>query len=188
MRNLTLLGTVLVLLLAVPAAWAQKPPAAEPGLLPLDELNLFPKDKLSAEVNIEGALLRLVAQASKRSDPDFSSLMAGLRSIKVRVFPLAGADADAVKTKISRAVRWLEDSGWQTMIKVREEGAETYIYLKEQDGKIVGLTVLSFTPGEEAAVINIAGRIDPEQLGRLGQGLDLPQLQKLPAAGGKKPQ
>jgi Domain of unknown function (DUF4252) len=188
MRNLIRLGTVLVLLLAAPSGWAQKPPAVDSGLLPLDELNLFPKDKLSAEVNIEGALLRLVAQASKRSDPDFSSLLAGLRSIKVQVFPLAGAEAETVKVKIGRAVRWLEDHNWQTMMKVREEGSETYIYLKEQDGKIVGLTVLSFTPGEEAAVINIAGRIDPEQLGRLGQGLDVPQLQKLPAPGGKKPQ
>jgi Domain of unknown function (DUF4252) len=188
MRKFLNPGILLALLLAGPVAWAQKPSAEASGLLPLEELNLFPRDKLSVEVNIEGALLRLVAEATKREDPAFSSLISSLRSIKVQVFPLAGADTDSVKTKIGRAIRWLEDSGWQATVKVREAKEETYIYLKEQDGQVVGLTVLAFTPGNEAAVINIAGRIDPAQIGRLGQGLDLPQLQKLPTTGSKKPQ
>ena len=65
-------------------------------------------------------------------------------------------------------------------MRVRDQGQETFIYMKEQDGRIVGLTVLTFKPGEEAAVINIAGRIDPAQIGRLGQTLKLPQLEKVP--------
>jgi hypothetical protein len=187
MRKLIVLGIVLALLPAPLAAQAQKPLAEAPGLLPLDELNLFPQDKLSTEVSIEGALLKLVAEATKREDPAFSALLSGLRSIKVQVFPLAGTDPDAIKAKISRAVRWLENSGWKATVKVRDEGEENYIYLKEQDGQVVGLTVLSFKPGDEAAVINIAGRLDPAQIGRLAQGLGLPQLEKLPAEGNKKP-
>ncbi|MEA2600419.1 MAG: hypothetical protein QOF89_1411 [Acidobacteriota bacterium] len=190
MRKTIIPGLALVLFLAASALLAQAPqkpqkPAPSPGFVPLAELNLFPQDKLSAEVNLEGAILRLVAAAVKQEDPAFSSMVASLRSINVQVFPLAGIDAGAVKTKIDRAVHWLEDRGWKANLRVKEKGEETYIYLKEQDGQIVGLTVLTFQPGDEAAVINISGRIDPAQIGRLGQSLHVQQLERVPA--GKKP-
>jgi hypothetical protein len=182
MRKLKITGTALALFLAAAASLAQPPP---PGLVPLDELNLFPRDQLSVEVNLEGGMLHFIAAAGK-DDPDFSALVGGLQAIHVQVFPLKGVKAESIKPKIDHAVRWLEDRGWKANVRVREEGAETFIYMKEQGGKIVGLTVLTFQPGDEAAVINIAGRIDPAQLGRLGQNLDLPQLEKVPTKG-KKP-
>src|SRR4051812_18978935 len=162
MRKTIIPGFALALFLVSSALLAQQT-APAPGFVPLAELNLFPQDKLSAEINLEGAILRLVAAAMKKEDPAFASMVADLRSINVQVFPLAGIDAGAVKGKIDRAVHWLEERGWKASLRVKEKGEETYIYLKEQDGQIVGLTVLSFQPGEEAAVINIAGRIDPDQ-------------------------
>jgi hypothetical protein len=152
---------------------------AQPGLVPLDELNLFPRDQLSVEVNLAGGMLHLIAAAAK-DDADFSSVVAGLQAINVQVFPLKGVKAETIKPKIDHAVRWLEERGWKANVRVRDQGQETFIYMKEQDGKIVGLTVLTFKPGDEAAVINIAGRIDPAQIGRLGHTLDLPQLEKVP--------
>lgn len=169
--------------LGATAASAQKL-SDQPGYLPLQELGLFPRDKLSVEINLEGFLLRLVARATRGEDPAFADLVGGLKAIRVQVFPLAGVDEASVKTKIGRTVRWLEDKGWMSTVRVREGDDETYIYLKEADGQIVGLTVLSLSAGDEAAMINIVGRIDPDRLGQLGQGLNLPQLQKAP---GKKP-
>src|SRR5436305_7002230 len=186
MRKLIIPGLALALfLLAGTAARAEKPAAAQPGFVPLDELNLFPNDQLSTEINLNGAILRLVAAATK-DDPEFSQVMAGLRSINVQVFPLKGVDADAIKTKINRAVHWLEERGWKASVRVREKGEETYIYMKEDGGQIVGLTVLTFQPGDEAAVINISGRIDPAQIGRVGHKLMVAQLEKVPFKG-KKP-
>ena len=184
MRKILIPGFALVLFLASSALLGQQG-APAPGFVPLAELNLFPQDKLSAEINLDGVILRLVAAAMKKEDPAFSSMVASLRSINVQVFPLAGIDAGTVKAKVDRAVHWLEDRGWKASLRVKEKGEETYIYLREQDGQIVGLTVLSFQPGEEAAVINIAGHIDPDQIGRLGQRLDVPELEKVQA--GKKP-
>jgi len=185
MRKPTILTAVL-LFLVVSSGLAQGL-EDQPGYLPLEKLDLFPRDKLSVEVNLEGAILRMVAEATRGDDPEFASVMAGLKAIYVRVFPLSGADAGAVKTKIDRAVRMLEDRGWHSTVKVREGGEETYIYLKEADGKIAGLTLLSLEPGDEAVAINIVGRIDPAQLGRLGRHFDIPQLEKVPAHG-KKPE
>jgi Domain of unknown function (DUF4252) len=177
---LTLLG----LLLAATAAFAGPPPADPPGSIPFDELGIFPREKLSVEINLGPPLLRLVAAATGKEDPEFSRLINNLREIRVQVFPVTAGDEGSARTRIGRAVSWLEDHGWAATVKVREKDEETFIYLKEADGNIQGLTLLSFQPGAEAVVINIVGRIDPAQLGRLGQELDLPGMHKVPA--GKK--
>jgi Domain of unknown function (DUF4252) len=186
----TMILSILLLVLAAPGAFAQKgaPPPAT-GLLPLDELGLFPEDKLSVEINIEGALLRMVAETVKGDDPDLSSLLRNLRSIRVQVLPLADGNASLAKSSFSRAVRWLEGQGWKSTVRVREKGEETQIYLKEADGKVMGMTVLAMGEGE-AVVINIAGRFDPADIGRIGRGLDidmdLPGLDKVPSKDSKK--
>ena len=178
----------LVLLLALPAARAQTAQTmkSQPGYLPIEQLNLFPPEKLSVEVNIEGPILRMIAAATKQDDPGFSTVIAGLKGITLQAFPLKGVDAAAVKTRIAGAVRWLEGHAWTASIKVRDKGEETYVYLKQNGDRIEGLTLLSVSPGDEAVVINIVGTIDPAQLGRIGQKFDLPQLQKIPVPGGAK--
>jgi hypothetical protein len=183
----------LLVALAAPAAGAQTMQTTQtmknqPGYLPIEQLNLFPPEKLSVEVNIEGPILRMVAAATKHDDPGFSAVIAGLKGITLQAFPLKGVDATAVKARIAGAVRWLEGHAWTASIKVRDKGAETYVYLKQSGDRIEGLTLLSVSPGDEAVVINIVGTIDPAQLGRIGQKFDLPQLQKIPApSGAKKP-
>jgi hypothetical protein len=189
MRASILLAPVLALLLAVPAvspAWPAGP-ALEPGALPFQELDLFPRDKLSVEIDLEGPLLRMVSEATRGDDPDFARLMAGLKAIHVEVFPLKGKEgAEPLRPKIDRLLRWLEDRGWHSTVRVRDKGEETYIYMKEGGGQIVGLAILSVQPGQEAALINIVGKLDPAEIGRLGHGLDIPQLQKAqPRSGGK---
>jgi len=175
MRTPTIVLT-LMLALAAAAGHAQNL-ESQPGYVPIDKLGLFPPDKVSVEINLEGPLLHLVAAATK-DDPAFSSVMAGLKSIKLQVFPLKGEDAGAVRVKIERAVKWLEARGWKSTMRVRDQGQETFIYLKEADGKVQGLTLLSFDPKDEAVVINIVGRIDPAQIGSIAQGLHV----KVPSA------
>jgi hypothetical protein len=178
-----------ILLVSLAAAGRAQKLESEPGYVPLQELGLFPQDKLQVEINIEGPVLHMIAAAAKQDDPGFSAVMAGLKSIQVQVFPLKGVEAGAVKTRIDRAVHWLEGRGWKSTVRVRDQGQETYIYLKQTGDRIEGLTLLSLDPKEEAVVINIVGRIDPAQLGQLGQSLNVPQLKKVPPPGSsvKKP-
>jgi hypothetical protein len=184
MRKPMVLLTVL-LFLAIAPGRAQKLESL-PGYVPIEELGLFPQDKLSVEINLTGPLLRMVAAATKQEDPNFSAVMASLKSIQVQVFPLKGVDAGAVKARVERAVQWLEKRGWQSTVRVRDQGQETYIYLKQSGDRVDGLTLLSLDPKDEAVILNIVGRIDPAQIGRIGQSLDLPQLKKIPAAGKPK--
>jgi hypothetical protein len=186
-RKLTLLT---ILLVSLAAAGRAQTLEREPGYVPIQELGLFPQDKLEVEIDIEGPLLRMIAATAKEDDPGFASVMAGLKAIQVQVFPMKGADAGAVKARIDRAVHWLEGRGWKSMVRVRDQGQETYIYLKQTGDRIDGLTLLSLDPKDEAVVINIVGRIDPAQIGQLAQKLNVPQLKKIPArgSGAKKPE
>lgn len=168
----TILTLAALLLLAASAGQAQDL-TAQPGYVPLEKLDLFPREKLSVEINIEGALLSLVAAGAKSSEPELASLLGGLKSIKLQAIPLKDLDESALRTRFGRTVRWLEERGWKSTLKVRDEGEETYIYLKETAGKIDGLTLLSLSPGDEAVIINIVGRIDPAQIGRLAQHFDV---------------
>ena len=156
------------------------PPEASPGAVPFDELEIFSRKDLTTEINLEGALLKLVASAASEDDPEFSRLVSGLQSIRVQVAPLTAADPGKVRAKLDQTVRWLEGKGWTAVVRTKEKGEETYIYTKQVKGEMVGLAVLSFEPGKEASVVNIVGRLDPAQIGRLGQGLHVKQLDKLP--------
>src|SRR5205823_13773578 len=96
----TICLTIVLFCLAA-AGWAQKP-ESQPGYVPIEELGLFPRDKLEVEINIEGPLLRMIAAGTKEEDPGFAAVMAGLKSIRVQVFPVKGIDTGAVKTRIDR--------------------------------------------------------------------------------------
>lgn len=180
--------SILLLVLAAPGAFAQKA-ALQSGALPLDDLGLFPEEELSVEINLDGFLLRMVAESLKLEDPDLSSLLADLRSIRVQVLPLKDGNTPRVRSGIDRAVRWLEGQGWKSTVRVRQRGEETHIYLKEAGGKVMGMTVLAMD-GDEAVVVNIAGRFNPADLGRISRGLnldvDLPDLDKAPPQENKK--
>lgn len=178
-------SSFLLFLLAAPA-WAGKPP--DPGAVPFDAFDLFPHDKLSVEIDLEGPILRMVAAATSKEDPGFSKLMAGLKAIRVQVFPMKEAGGAALlQPKINRVLSWLEDHGWHSIVRVRDKGDQSYIYLKEEDGQIVGLTILTLEANDDAALVNIVGKLDPAEIGRLGRDLDIPQLLKVQPRSGDKP-
>lgn len=177
MRRL-IVSLTLSFFLTATAGWAQKL-SDQPGYVSIEELGIFPREDLSVEINLDGAILRMVAAATRGDDPEFAKVMSGLKAIQVRVFPLEGAKSDLIRGKVERAARWLEDRGWSSLVRVREKDNESYIYLKKSGEQIVGLTILAIEAGQEAAMINIVGRIDPDEIGRLGQSFDIPQLEKV---------
>src|SRR5258707_7318379 len=113
MCNLKVSGPALALFLAAAAGLAQPPP---PGLVPLDELNLFPRDQLSVEVNLAGGMLHFIAAAGT-DDPDFSALVSDLQAIHVQDFPLNAVKSEFIKPKIEHAVRWLDDRRWHGNVR-----------------------------------------------------------------------
>ncbi|HTQ79312.1 MAG TPA: DUF4252 domain-containing protein [Thermoanaerobaculia bacterium] len=178
-RSLPFLLIFTLALTVAAALRADSGAEASPGALPFGELEIFAPKDLTTEINLEGALLKLIGNATGEDSPEFAKLISGLQAIRVQVAPLKNLDPGKVRAKLDQAVHWLDSRGWTAIVRSRDKGEETYIYTREIKGQIVGLTVLSFEPGKEAAVINIVGHLDPAQLGRLGRTMNLPQLEKV---------
>jgi Domain of unknown function (DUF4252) len=146
-----------------------------PGYFPLEELGILDEEQLTLEVNLHAPMLKLVAAATRKGDPDFSQLVEGLQAVRVRIASLAGLDPGKVRADAARAGRWLKERGWQTIVRTRDGDDQIHIYLREIDGGIVGLAILAFEE-DEATAINIAGPIDLTKLGSLARKLDIPLL------------
>jgi hypothetical protein len=192
--RLRVLLTLAFLLAAsrLPAAAAPAEPKLSdlPGYIPIEELGLFSHQELSIEINLDGPLLRLVGESTRKDDPDFSRLVAELKAIRVRVVELSKGEAakvgaEALRGQLKQAAHWLESRGWNAIVRVHERTSDDFIYTRQNQEQIVGLAVLHFEAGEEAALVNIVGRFDPAQLGRLGRDLDLAPLKNLPDRPGK---
>lgn len=143
-----------------------------PGFFPAEFLDLVPSDAVSVEVNLQGAMLKMIGAFAGDDEPEFASLVGALDAIRVRSGEFDSDQAGAVAERLKAGQAWLEANGWLPMVRVREDGEEIYVYSREQGGDLVGFTILAVEAGEATAV-NLVGRIDPAQLERLISGLDL---------------
>jgi hypothetical protein len=185
------LASVLAAWLALLAPFAGPRPAAAaepeisqlPGYIPMDQLGLFAHRPVEIEINLSGPMLHFVGELTRDDDPEFSKVMAELRGIQVRVARLdrsaGAAGSEPMRGQLAAAGRWLESHGWKAIVRVQEKDEDSSIYTLLENQQIAGLAVLHFHAGEEAALVNIIGRLDPAELRRLGRALDLPQLERL---------
>lgn len=162
-----------------PAASAQNTLLREPGYMDLSTVDDWFQDEPWLEVNIKGALLKLVAEASRYEDPELTDLLLKLKAIEVRGYKLDRSDYQRIERRTSDLAKRLEAQGWDTVARVRERGERTDIYMKVQNGAIAGLAVLVLEPGSNdgAVFVNIVGEIDPEQIGRIGSKFNIGPLQ-----------
>src|ERR1700681_3250838 len=119
---------------------------------------------MSVEVNLSGALLDLVSAATRHDDPEFSKTIADLRGIQARVVDLTPKPSETVRAQLTEAAHWLEKHGWEVIVRVSHKNQEEdAIYTLSQNKQIVGLAVLHFETGKEAALVNIVGHLNPNE-------------------------
>jgi hypothetical protein len=164
-------------LFAAPLA-AQTPLDEMPGYFPLELLSVLAPEDVSIEINLRGAMLRMISSFTGDEDPEFAALVAGLDAVHVRSGEFDPAEMADVSSRVAAGQRWLRDNGWLAMLRVQDEGDEIYIYTREMGVDIVGLAILALESGE-ATAINLIGRIDPDQIGRLAEGFAVGSLEDL---------
>lgn len=149
---------------------------AHPGYFPIDRFGILDEDNLSLEINLNRALLQLVAAALGTEEPEFAELVGALESIRVRVAEAETFDVDAVHQGLAEASDWLEGRGWSTMLRLREDGERVYVYTRLSGGEMQGIAVLAVEDDGDAVLINVVGSLDPQRLSALAEALDIPQL------------
>lgn len=175
MKKVTLL--LVILFVCVVNLFAQDY-TKHPGYVDFGDLDGLKDSEETVEVFIKGPLLRFISKATKHEDPDLSKLLDNLLLIKVDVFEIERNQFNSVKKIMERVSKKLSDKKWERMVRVRERGEE-YVEIYSLFGKndeMTGLVVMALEENDEAVFVNIVGRIDPSQLGKLSSKFNIPEL------------
>lgn len=122
-------------------------------------------------INIGGTLLQFVGLMSAKSNPETSEMMSQLKG--VRVFGYTIEDNPAVaREKFDEVKKTLKSKGWEPVVQVNEDDEQVLIYMKMTGDTMEGMTVMT-VDDEEVMFINIIGKLDPRQLGKVMDGLDV---------------
>ena len=172
-----ILVCAVVLLAFAGTAWAQDDLRRDPGYIDLDQMERWFDKEPTLVVNVKGALLELVAEASRFEDPDLADLLHKLKSVQVRGFNMRWADFDHVQERTFAFAKRLESNGWDTVVRVRDDEEDVHVHVRVDDGAIAGMVVMVIAPDDDETVfVNIVGEIDPQQIGRLGRKFDIDPL------------
>ncbi len=171
----------LALLLAPLCASAQIDPP-----LPLDWEKLSAHATERVEVTLDGPLLQSVAGFLSNNDKDSADvkkLLAGLKGVYVHSYQFDRDDAYPTQDLDAARAR-LKASNWGRIVQSvnRHDGENTEIYLKnvKNDADIPGLVIVA-AERRELTVVQIAGKIDPAQIGKLSGTLGIPDVSSKPA-------
>jgi len=142
----------------------------DPGYIDVEKMGSWFDTEANVEVNVKGALLNMIAEASRFEDPDLAVMLHRLKAIQVRAYELDYDDFGRASGKLKDFGRVLEGDGWETVVRAREDDEHVEMYLKTNGKRISGLVVLALDLDEgEAVMVNIVGEIDPDEIGRLSR-------------------
>ena len=170
---------LILLIFCIPFVSAQDY-TKHPGYVDFGEIDELKDVEETVEVFIRGPLLRFVSKATRNEDPNLADLLDGLLLIRVNVFEVTPDNEQKVKDVISDISKKLEKKKWERMVRIRkrDENANVFTQFGKND-ELTGLVVLGFEERDEAVFVNIVGRIDPEQLGKLSGKFNIPSLDSI---------
>lgn len=142
--------------------------ADHPGYYPIEEMGILAQGDLEVDVDLQGAMLQVAAGAiqNNENDPDLAALVSSLERVRVQVGSPERVDQSAIAFSFEDAIAKMESSGWYRILRVLEDEEQVYLYAREGEARIVGLTVLVNDGGDEVVLVNIVGDIDPVVLGK----------------------
>lgn len=120
------------------------------------------------QIDLNPAMLNFVREAMIAADPTVADVIGGIENVRVRVFEIV-RDRDELFEFIDDQSGDLERDGWLRTVFVDDDEAKVRVYLKFDDVNATGITVMVAGEGDEAIFINVAGLINPTQLGILAR-------------------
>jgi len=147
------------------------------GFIDFGNLEQFETSEEVTEVLIEEHLIRMVAKLATKEEPELSSVLDGIKLIKVHSFEISKENTEKLSNKVKEIDKTLMNEGWDRIVrtKSKEETVSVYI-LTNNEEKIEGLVVASFEKDGDATFVNIVGDINLETIGELSNKFDIPSI------------
>jgi len=122
-------------------------------------------------INIGGTLLQFVSAMSGESDSDTAELLSELKGVRVFGYPIE-SNPEVAKEKFKDVKNTLKSKGWEPVVQVNEDDEQVLIYMKLNGSVMEGMTVMT-VDDEEVMFINIIGKLDPSQIGKVMGNFDV---------------
>jgi hypothetical protein len=157
-------------LLALPAIAQEDALKGFPGYVDFGELNSIFGEP-TVQISIGESLLGLVGSLSAEEDPEAAEVFKRLNGVRVNVFEnteIPPEGLDLVKDISGR----LAAQGWETVVTVNSADEQVRIFMKINDDMVEGITVMAVEE-TEAVFVNVIGNINPSDLDRVMENLDV---------------
>ena len=177
--------TSIRLLVAAGAVCVALARAEEPGYVDFGKLNPV-GDKQFVEVNIKSNLIAMVASITKKSEPEVTQVIEGLKAIRVNVLGITQANRDEMKQRVTDIREKLDKNGWERIVTAIEKNQDVGIFLKTKDAKTVEGVCVTVIEKDQVVLVNVVGDILPEKLAIVGERFDVEPLKHIPGRHTKK--
>ena len=176
MRNVFIARLTMLLLtamLALPAAAQEDALKDLPGYVDFGDLDsMFGEPQ--TEITIGGSILAMVGSLSASEDPEAAELFKRLKGVRVSVYELDSMPDGAVE-RVKDISQQLADRGWESVVTVNSQDEQVRIFIKLNENRVDGFTVMAVEE-DEAAFVNVIGDINPAELGKVMDNIDVSDL------------
>lgn len=146
------------------------------GYVDFAKFGLGANQEPTVEVNLSGPMLKLAALASDDNDKELGEMLSGLAGIYVRTYQMDDTSPAGFEKAIASISQHLQQTGWETIVKVRERDERAHIAVKMDGENIVGMTVIAMDENDkdnEVVFVNLVGLIDLARIGRMSRHFDI---------------
>lgn len=171
MRNLSIYLSLFLsaFVLTVPASADDETLETRPGYVDFSTL-AAEYGEPRVMVDLSESLLQLIS-AMKHDDPVAEEALRSIESVRIHVYDTEGKIKPATE-RMDSARATLNSQEWEQIVRVREPDEQVEIFVKHDEGRIYGLTVMAVEE-HEAVFINVLGDIDPAQLNAVVDNIDI---------------
>lgn len=169
---------MMVLMFASASIFAQKTDySKDPGYLDLSWTSAYSGEK-GSEILVEQGLLKMLAKMAKEQSADLVKQLENLKLVRMNSFPVTDENAKQVESKINSIDKDLLGRDWERIARTKSNNEIRNIYVKTSGSeKFLGIVITTLnTKLKGASFVNVVGEIDPELIGKLAKGLNIPQL------------
>ena len=127
-------------------------------------------------VNLNKTMLGFISKINM-SDPDAAELISKLKAVRVQIYNMTANDKPALDL-IAKVSKSIQTKNWLPIVSVNEDDEKVRVFTKITDDIMDGLVVMVINnkeekEGREAVFINIVGEIDPAQINKVTESLNI---------------
>jgi hypothetical protein len=127
-------------------------------------------------VNLNKTMLGFISKINM-SDPEASELISKLKAVRVQIYNMTDNDQPALDL-IAKVSEDIQTKDWLPIVTVNEKDEKVRVFTKITNDIMDGLVVMVINNSEsqeerEAVFINIVGEIDPAQINKVTESLNI---------------